>query len=262
MATRTPARPGLSDEQLAEMMGLLRGSDTVELKVTVPAAQQRDAIRALGLDALDAQIRQVVFYDTPDLALDRAGVVVRTRRIQGRMGDTVVKLRPLDPTKVERRRPAAQRIRGRGRRDPRRLRLLGAAQVRRGLRRDPPRAARRARPAQALHQGAACPVQGPRSRRARAGRPRGARADLRAQAEMAAARLRPQDGGGDVALPGRRPASSSSRPSACHRRRSRSRPRRASSSAGTGSTSPASSRPRRAPRWSSSRASSPPAERR
>ena len=81
-------------------MSLLRGSDTVELKLTVPAAQQRDAIRALGLDALDAQIRQVIFFDTPDLALDRAGVVVRARRIQGRVGDSVIKLRPLDPDDV------------------------------------------------------------------------------------------------------------------------------------------------------------------
>ena len=100
MATKTPVRPGLSDEQLGELMSLLRGSDTVELKLTVPAAQQRDAIRALGLDALDAQIRQVVFFDTPDLALDKAGVVVRARRIQGRIGDSVIKLRPLDPEQV------------------------------------------------------------------------------------------------------------------------------------------------------------------
>jgi hypothetical protein len=100
MATKTPVRPALTDAQLAELMDLLRGSDTVELKLTVPAAQQRAAIRALGLDALDAQIRQVVFFDTPDLALDRAGVVVRARRIQGRAGDSVIKLRPLDPDEV------------------------------------------------------------------------------------------------------------------------------------------------------------------
>ena len=100
MATKTPARPALTDAQLAEMMSLLRGSDTVELKLTVPASQQRDAIRSLGLDALDAQIRQVIFFDTPDLALDKAGVVVRARRIQGRVGDSVIKLRPLDPEQV------------------------------------------------------------------------------------------------------------------------------------------------------------------
>jgi hypothetical protein len=85
---------------MTEIMSLLRGSDTVELKLTVPAPEQRAAIRALGLDALDAQIRQVVFFDTPDLALDRAGVVVRARRIQGRVGDSVIKLRPLDPDQV------------------------------------------------------------------------------------------------------------------------------------------------------------------
>jgi hypothetical protein len=100
MATKTPVRPTLSDTQLAEMMSLLRGSDTVELKLTVPDSEQRAVIRGLGLDALDAQIRQVVFFDTPDLALDRAGVVVRARRIQGHAGDSVIKLRPLDPDQV------------------------------------------------------------------------------------------------------------------------------------------------------------------
>jgi hypothetical protein len=100
MATKTPLRPALSDTQLAEVMSLLRGSDTVELKLTVPDSAQRAAIRGLGLDALDAQIRQVVFFDTPDLALDRAGVVVRARRIQGHAGDSVIKLRPLDPDQV------------------------------------------------------------------------------------------------------------------------------------------------------------------
>ncbi len=100
MATATSVRPGLTDAQLSELMSLLRGSDSVELKLTVPPTQQRAAVRELGLDALDAQIRQVVFFDTPDLALDKAGVVVRARRIQGRTGDSVIKLRPLDPEQV------------------------------------------------------------------------------------------------------------------------------------------------------------------
>jgi hypothetical protein len=53
------------------------------------------------MDPLDAQIRQVFFFDTPDLALDRAGVVVRARRVQRKGDDTVVKLRPVDPDKVD-----------------------------------------------------------------------------------------------------------------------------------------------------------------
>ena len=52
------------------------------------------------MDPLDAQIRQVFFFDTPDLALDRAGVVVRARRIQGKGGDSVVKLRPVVPQEL------------------------------------------------------------------------------------------------------------------------------------------------------------------
>jgi hypothetical protein len=74
----------------------------VELKLTVPASEQRATVSALDLDPLDAQIRQVFFFDTPDLALDAAGVVARVRRIQGKGGDAVVKLRPVDPDAVPR----------------------------------------------------------------------------------------------------------------------------------------------------------------
>jgi inorganic triphosphatase YgiF len=36
------------------------------------------------MDLLDAQIGQVVFFDTPDLTLNTHGVVVRARRVQGK----------------------------------------------------------------------------------------------------------------------------------------------------------------------------------
>jgi hypothetical protein len=87
----------LSREQLQELLGLVAGADSIELKLTVPPDAHRRAIRALGIDPLDAQIRQVYFFDTPALTLDRAGLVVRARRIQGKGGDTVVKLRPVVP---------------------------------------------------------------------------------------------------------------------------------------------------------------------
>ena len=88
---------GLSGDDLSEVMSLLRGADSVELKLTVPDSERRSAIAALDLDPLDAQIRQVWFLDTPDLALDGHGVVARVRRIQGRPHDSVVKLRPVVP---------------------------------------------------------------------------------------------------------------------------------------------------------------------
>ena len=49
---------------------------------------------------VEAQPRQVFFFDTPDLRLNQAGVVVRARRIQGGRGDTVVKLRPVVPDEL------------------------------------------------------------------------------------------------------------------------------------------------------------------
>jgi hypothetical protein len=97
MATTASKPTRLSDEDLVRVLDLAKRSDSVELKLTVPASDQRAAVTALGLDPLEAQIRQVFFFDTPDLALNAAGVVVRARRIQGKGGDTVVKLRPVDP---------------------------------------------------------------------------------------------------------------------------------------------------------------------
>lgn len=91
-----PAEP-LMGERLTELLKLLREVDSVELKVTVPESARRSAVEALEMDPLEAQIRQVWFFDTPDLALERAGLVVRARRVQGRGDDSVVKLRPVVP---------------------------------------------------------------------------------------------------------------------------------------------------------------------
>ena len=67
MATTTRAPQGFTDEDLTKLMALIRGSDSVELKLTVPESDHRSAVAGLDLDPLDAQIRQVVFFDTPDL---------------------------------------------------------------------------------------------------------------------------------------------------------------------------------------------------
>jgi hypothetical protein len=92
--------PTLSTEQVAQVLRLLRSADNVELKVSVPDADRRSAVAALGIDPLDAQIRQVVYFDTPELTLSQHGVVVRARRIQRKPGDSIVKLRPLVPDQV------------------------------------------------------------------------------------------------------------------------------------------------------------------
>jgi hypothetical protein len=95
MDSQTAVR--LPDEQLPRLMELIHDSDSVELKLTVPEEYGRSAASALSVDPLEAHIRQVFFFDTPELTLDEAGVVVRARRIQRGKDDSVVKLRPVVP---------------------------------------------------------------------------------------------------------------------------------------------------------------------
>jgi hypothetical protein len=97
-ASKRPRR--LSDAELEQLLELTRDADSVELKLTVPDSERRATVTALGMDPLDAQIRQVYFFDTPDLLLDRHGVVVRARRVQQRGDDSVVKLRPIVPSEL------------------------------------------------------------------------------------------------------------------------------------------------------------------
>ena len=99
MAGKTKT-PNLSDQQVAELLALTKGADSVELKLTVPVSDRASGAAALGVDPLEAQIRQVYFFDTPDLALNANGLVVRARRVQGKGDDTVVKLRPVVPDEL------------------------------------------------------------------------------------------------------------------------------------------------------------------
>lgn len=90
----------LLTEDLSDLLELVKRADSVELKLTIPETAQRSTISALALDPLDAQIRQAFFLDTPDLALNRVGVVARVRRVQGKGDDSVVKLRPIVPDQL------------------------------------------------------------------------------------------------------------------------------------------------------------------
>ena len=132
----TTAAPSLTNEQVVEALGLMKGADSVELKLTVPADSQRTALKALDIDPLDAQIRQVFFFDTPDLALyaQRRGRARAARPGEGRRHRRQAP--PGRPARAARRAPPLLELRGRGRRDAGRVRLLRLVQGR------PPRAAR------------------------------------------------------------------------------------------------------------------------
>ena len=121
----TTMQPAYTDETLPQLLSLIEGADSVELKVTVAEHAARDGVDALGLDPLEAQIRQVFFFDTPDLALSKQGVVVRARRVQKRRDDSVIKLRPVVPQRAAQGHQAVGRVHRGGRRAAGRLRVLG-----------------------------------------------------------------------------------------------------------------------------------------
>jgi hypothetical protein len=101
----TPQPPALakplSGEDMMTIVNLGKGSNSIELKLSVPLTGHQATIKSIGLDPVEAQPRQAFFFDTPDLTLNRAGVVVRARRIQGGTADTVIKLRPVDPSGID-----------------------------------------------------------------------------------------------------------------------------------------------------------------
>jgi hypothetical protein len=88
-----------NERQMADLIELTKKADSIELKLTIPDTDQHSAVASLEMDVLDAELRQVVFFDTPDLKLNRSGVVVRARRMP-KGGDSVVKLRPVDPAEL------------------------------------------------------------------------------------------------------------------------------------------------------------------
>src|SRR5262249_3461596 len=94
----TVSAPTLNVDE--ELVNLIKATDSVELKLTVPEPAQLSTPRALVLEPLRAQLGQVFFFETPDLALDQVGLVVRARRSQKKGDDTVVKLRPVVPAEL------------------------------------------------------------------------------------------------------------------------------------------------------------------
>ena len=100
MATGTTPRPALSDEELQKLLELIKGADSVELKLTVPEQDQRSTVRALGLDPLQAR-------DPPGVLLRHAGAGARPAgpgrtcpAVAEKGDDSVVKLRPVVPSEL------------------------------------------------------------------------------------------------------------------------------------------------------------------
>ncbi|MBP1779022.1 MAG: hypothetical protein H6Q86_5033 [candidate division NC10 bacterium] len=103
--TRSVAGPAvmrsLSAQDVKKLLHLIRNSKSVEIKVSVPMAEHQRTALSMGIDPVEAQPRHVFFFDTADQALNRAGLIVRARRLPGGTADTVVKLRPVDPAGID-----------------------------------------------------------------------------------------------------------------------------------------------------------------
>lgn len=78
----------------------LTGVDAIEIKVTVPEAQIDAALNRYKLTIDNDEERYIYFFDTPDLALFKAGMIARARRIVGDQHDSTVKFRPVVPADV------------------------------------------------------------------------------------------------------------------------------------------------------------------
>lgn len=76
----------LSDQGLIGLLDVAECDETVELKLAVPDSDIASTRQALAFDLLDARIHRVAFFDPPDLALNRAGVVTRTRAFRSAAG--------------------------------------------------------------------------------------------------------------------------------------------------------------------------------
>jgi hypothetical protein len=72
----------------------------VEIKVTLRPDEELRGIRAQELNEDSAEIRVIYFFDTADLDLFNAGVLLRARLVKGENDDSTVKIRPVDSAKV------------------------------------------------------------------------------------------------------------------------------------------------------------------
>ncbi len=74
--------------------------EAVEIKCTIRPDQELRAERAMNVDEDTADVRLIYFYDTPNLDLFNAGVVLRARLVKGDADDSTVKFRPVEPGSV------------------------------------------------------------------------------------------------------------------------------------------------------------------
>ena len=72
----------------------------ITIKATIADAQIDGALTRFGLTVDSDAQRHIYFFDTPDLALFKAGIIARARRISGDEHDSTVKFHPVVPAEL------------------------------------------------------------------------------------------------------------------------------------------------------------------
>lgn len=73
----------------------------VEVKITARIEDEERVLELLDKSGEEPEARTIYFFDTPELALFEKGLVLRARKVKGDDDDSVVKLRPVDPARIE-----------------------------------------------------------------------------------------------------------------------------------------------------------------
>jgi hypothetical protein len=79
---------------------LVSGSDSIEIKATIPHKQIEQVLRRFRLEVDTEKQRLIYFFDTPKLELNGIGIIARARRTAGEEHDCTIKLRPIEPDRV------------------------------------------------------------------------------------------------------------------------------------------------------------------
>ena len=90
----------VTDEETHAQLEIDPAFGSVEMKITARAEDEGKVLEALEQADLEPEAREIYFFDTLDLTLFEAGIVLRARLIHGGADDSTVKLRPVDPKTI------------------------------------------------------------------------------------------------------------------------------------------------------------------
>ena len=89
-----------SESELTRSLELDPGVQNVEMKITARAVDEDLVLSVLERARVEPESREVYFFDTDELELFEAGIVLRARLIRDAADDSTVKLRPVVPAEI------------------------------------------------------------------------------------------------------------------------------------------------------------------